>query len=140
MFHSLNEKLSYVRALIYVATLDQDHEVINEEEKAYIATIAKAYDIPEEHIESLCEDVINAKDLETILVGIDDRKHKLMLVNELIAICYADGHYLEEERVGVMKICEILGVEESKLKEIEHLMLRRIELEKEVVEVLEMEE
>ncbi len=138
MFHSLNEKVSYVKALIYLATIDQ--EGISEEEKIYIATIAKAYGIPEENIESLYDDVINTKDLETILAGIEDRKHKLMLVNELIAISYADGHYLEEEHAGVMKICEILGVEESKLNEIEHLMIRRIELEKETVKVLEMEE
>jgi len=138
MFHSLAEKMSYVKALIYVATID--HEGFKEEEKVYIEQIAKVYGIPEENIASLCDEVANAKDLESILVGIDDRKHKLMLVNELMAICYADGQYQEEEKIGMIKICKILAIEESKLKEIEDLMLRRIEFEKEARIILEMED
>lgn len=135
MFHSVEEKISYVKALIYIATVDSK---IQEEEKNYVDQIARMYGIPEDKVENLWEEVKDVNSVESVLIGIEDRRHKLMLINELVAICHADGQYSSVEKEGIRKIANHLGVEVTKLQEIEELMLNRIALEKETMKVLEM--
>lgn len=137
LFNSVEEKVSYVEALIYISTLD---EAISAEEKEYVMEIALRYGIPEEYIDSMWKNITETGDISKALQPIKERRLKLLLVNELIAICYADGRYSDKEQNGMKNICSILGVEEEKLREIEELMIENINLRMKTLKVLELGE
>lgn len=135
LLKNIKEKASYIEALIYVSTLDGS---VSREEKNYVMEIAQRYGIPVEYIDNMWKNITDAKDLNNILEPIKERKLKLLLVKELIAICHIDGKYSENEQDGMKNICSILGVEEEKLKEIEELMMDNIDLNMKTRRVLEL--
>ena len=137
MLNSLEEKINFIKALVYIATLDNG---ITGEEKEYISQITKLYGIPENRIDGIYDDIIKTKDLTSVLSLITDRKTKLLFINELIALCYADNKYSQKEREGIYTISKILKIEQPKVIAIENLMEKRIQIEKESKSVLEMED
>lgn len=129
------EKIAYLKALVYIATIDEE---ISEDEKEYLLKISNVYGLNQKQTENLIKAVINREeDLEDILSQILDRKTKLMLIYELIALCYADGKYSGAERVGIKNIAKILNIENEKIDVIEGLLNESIKLQKKINVALE---
>lgn len=133
---STEEKKSYVEALTYIATLEDG---ICEDEKAYFVDIATKYGLSQEDTESSWIEISNASDIEQILKPINRREVKLLLIYELIAMCYADGNYSAVEKEGMSKIASLLDVNSEKLRSIECCLEESIRLHNETLKVLEME-
>lgn len=133
-----NEKVSYLKALVYIATIDEELE---ENEKEYLLNISNIYGLNSTESEELINTVLNREEtLEEILSEITDRKVKLLLLYELVALCYADGSYSAKEKSGILNISNILQVEKEKIHEIQSVMMESIELQKKINIVLEREE
>lgn len=133
-----NEKVSYLKALVYIATIDEELE---ENEKEYLLNISNIYGLDSVESEQLINTVLNREEtLEEILSEITDRKVKLLLLYELVALCYADGSYSDKEKFGILNISNILQVEKEKIDEIQSVMMESIELQKKINIVLEREE
>nr|WP_253197484.1 TerB family tellurite resistance protein [Clostridium algidicarnis] len=129
------EKISYLKALVYIATIDED---LGDDEKQYLVNISNMYGLTEEQSEDLIKAVIDrTENLEEILSEITDRKTKLLLIYELIALCYADGNYSEIEKSGVINVSKILKIEEGKIKVIEDLLNESVKLQEKVNIALE---
>jgi len=129
------EKIAYLKALVYIATIDEE---LDESEKQYLQNIANMYGLKEEQSEQLIRAVIERKEsLEDILSAIEDRKTKLLLIYELIALCYADGNYSDKEKAGIIGIGNALNVEASKISEIEDLMYESVRLQEKISMALE---
>lgn len=129
------ERLSYVKALMYIALADDE---IDASEQIYLDEVGKIYSLSKEALEEI-KDCIVKKDesLESILSGIVIRQHKLSLVYNLLALCYADGHYSFIEQEGIKKICEILNIEEKRLQEFEAIMEEQVKLQERIHVLLE---
>ncbi len=50
-------------------------------------------------------------DLEDILEPLQEEKSKRIILQELINLAYADGEYSPEERAGIQKIAETMGLD-----------------------------
>ena len=75
--------------------------------------------------------------IEEILSGIANRGTKLILLYDLLAMCYANGNYSPIEKQGIRNICEIMGVEVSKLDELESEMEEQVALQAKINTLLE---
>ena len=129
------ERVAYVEALMYIATVD---ETINEEELNYFDQVGQLYCIESKELDSIKKNIINKeKSIEDILKPIKNRSTKLSLLYELVALCYVDESYDVLEKHGMKRICAILDVEEEKLQEIENVILENIELQKKIYTILE---
>lgn len=136
LFNSIEEKVAYVKALLYVASLD---EKIDDSEKEAINTIGKLYDIPEEYYSDIWNSINKNSNIKKILEPIVKRNLKLMLINDLISLCYADGEYSDKEKKGVRNISLLLDVEKSKVDEFESIMEENLILKKKLFAALELE-
>lgn len=131
------ERVAYVRALMYISTID---EKIEEEELEYLNQVGQLYGIADEELKNIKKSVLKKEEsIEQILSAITDRKVQLTLVYELLALCYADNSYDIVEKQGMRNICNILLVEDTKLVEIENAILENIELQKKISTILERE-
>lgn len=129
------ERVAYVEALMCVATLN---EKVEEKELEYFNQVGQLYGLNSDEIELIKKGIVaKEKTLEDILAPITDRKIKLALVYELLALCYVDGSYDLIEKKGMMEICNILKIEESKLHELESVILENIELQNKINTILE---
>lgn len=137
VFKSKEERIAYVKSMIYMATIDNE---ITDEEKSYVEEIAYRYGLNEEETNSIWKEIKNGMDIEEVLSQINSRPLKLMLIHELIALCYADNSYSKDENEGIEKICSILNIDSEKVQDIENLIIEQIELQKKIFKVLEMEE
>lgn len=132
---SNEERVAYFETLMCVATLN---EKVEEQELEYFNQVGQMYGLTSDEIESIKKSVLDKeKTLKEILSPITDRKVKLSLIYELLALCYVDGSYDLIEKKGMMEICNILGIEESKLHELENVILESIELQKKINTILE---
>lgn len=75
--------------------------------------------------------------IEEILSGIANRGTKLTLLYDFLAMCYANGNYSPIEKQGIRNICEIMGVEVSKLDELESEMEEQVALQAKINTLLE---
>lgn len=131
------ERVAYIKALIYISTID---EMVKEEELSYFNQVGPLYGIADEEIDGIKESLIKKdKTIEDILEPITDRRIQLTLLYELLALCYVDESYDVLEKYGMRKICEIMGIEEEKLLELESVILENIGLQKKINTVLERE-
>ena len=81
------------------------------------------YGLNEDEINSIADSVINKADtLEEILGNISTRQTKLLLVYDLLAICYADGCYSLAEKNAMRSIVNMLHIEEAKLTALEEVI------------------
>lgn len=129
------ERVAYVEALMCVATLN---EKVEEKELEYFNQVGQLYGLTPDEIEQIKKGIlVKEKTLEAILAPISDRKIKLALIYELLALCYVDGSYDLIEKKGMIEICNIMKIEESKLHEIENAILESIELQKKINTILE---
>lgn len=129
------EKNAYLKALIYIATAD---DTIDESEREKFSQLGHIYGLNEDEINSIADSVINkAETLEEILGNISTRQTKLLLVYDLLAICYADGCYSLAEKNAMRSIVNMLHIEEAKLTALEEVIEESTVLNKKLATILE---
>lgn len=129
------EKIAYLKALIYIATAD---DTIDESEREKFSQLGQIYGLNEDEINSIADSVINkAETLEEILGNISTRQTKLLLVYDLLAICYADGCYSLAEKNAMRSIVNMLHIEEEKLTALEEVIEESTILNKKLETILE---
>lgn len=129
------EKIAYLKALIYIATAD---DTIDESEREKFSQLGQIYGLNEDEINSIADSVINkAETLEEILGNISTRQTKLLLVYDLLAICYADGCYSLAEKNAMRSIVNMLHIEEEKLTALEEVIEESTVLNKKLETILE---
>lgn len=129
------EKIAYLKALIYIATAD---DAIDESEREKFSQLGQIYGLNEDEINSIADSVINkAETLEEILGNISTRQTKLLLVYDLLAICYADGCYSLAEKNAMRSIVNMLHIEEEKLTALEEVIEESTILNKKLETILE---
>ena len=129
------EKIAYLKALIYIATAD---DTIDESEREKFSQVGHIYGLNEDEINSIADSVINkAETLEEILGNISTRQTKLLLVYDLLAICYADGCYSLAEKNAMRSIVNMLHIEEAKLTALEEVIEESTVLNKKLETILE---
>ena len=129
------EKIAYLKALIYIATAD---DTIDESEREKFSQLGHIYGLNEDEINSIADSVINkAETLEEILGNISTRQTKLLLVYDLLAICYADGCYFLAEKNAMRSIVNMLHIEEAKLTALEEVIEESTVLNKKLATILE---
>lgn len=131
-----NEKNSYLQTMVFISSSDG---IISKEEISALKGMASNIGVSEEKVDQLISEVKNGKELKEILDGIQNRQAKLLLIYELITLCYADGVYSNNEKESMKNICNLLKVEHAKLFEIEDIITEYIEFQKKVNKVLEVE-
>lgn len=129
------EKIAYLKALIYIATAD---DTIDESEREKFSQLGHIYGLNEDEINSIADSVINkAETLEEISGNISTRQTKLLLVYDLLAICYADGCYSLAEKNAMRSIVNMLHIEEEKLTALEEVIEESTVLNKKLETILE---
>ena len=129
------EKIAYLKALIYIATAD---DTIDESEREKFSQLRHIYGLNEDEINSIADSVINKSEtLEEILGNISTRQTKLLLVYDLLAICYADGCYSLAEKNAMRSIVNMLHIEEEKLIALEEVIEESTVLNKKLETILE---
>lgn len=129
------EKIAYLKALIYIATAD---DTIGESEREKFSQLGHIYGLNEDEINSIADSVINKTEtLEEILGNISTRQTKLLLVYDLLAICYADGCYSLAEKNAMRSIVNMLHIEEEKLTALEEVIEESTVLNKKLETILE---
>lgn len=129
------EKVAYLKALIYIAIAD---DTIEEGERKYFKQLGTLYSLCEDDITEIEESVIERKEsIEDILKEITERSTKLILLYELLALCYADNSYTLAEKNSMKDICRMMGIEDSKLIELENVMEENLLLQKKINIILE---
>ena len=129
------EKIAYLKALIYIATAD---DTIDESEREKFSQLGHIYGLNEDEINSIADSVINkAETLEEILGNISTRQTKLLLLYDLLAICYADGWYSLAEKNAMRSIVNMLHIEEAKLTALEEVIEESTVLNKKLETILE---
>lgn len=129
------EKIAYLKALIYIATAD---DTIDESEREKFSQLGHIYGLNEDEINSIADSVINkVETLEEILGNISTRQTKLLLVYDLLAICYADGCYSLAEKNAMRSIVNMLHIEEAKLTALEEVIEESTVLNKKLETILE---
>lgn len=129
------EKTSYVKALMYIALAD---DTVEDNERFFIHQIGQIYKLEDETLARLETSILKKEEtLDEILSEIGDRKNKLMLLFDLVALCFADGNYSDIERKGMETVSNIMGIENSKLDEIESVLKDHVELQTRVNRILE---
>ena len=130
-----SEKLSYVKALVSIALTD---ETVTEEEATVLDQFGVIYGLTPEELTSLKNSVVNkTESLDELLSNLSERSTKLMLLYDLLAICYADGQYSAIERQGLKNICDTMGIERSKFEAMEGVFEEQIMLQAKIDEILE---
>ena len=129
------EKIAYLKALIYIATAD---DTIDESEREKFSQLGHIYGLNGDEINSIADSVINKSEtLEEILGNISTRQTKLLLVYDLLAICYADGCYSLAEKNAMRSIVNMLHIEEEKLIALEEVIEESTVLNKKLETILE---
>jgi len=129
------ERVTYLESLMYISTID---EKVEEKKLSYFNQVGQLYGISISEIDGIKKSLMTKrKTIEDILKPITERKIQITLIYELLSLCYVDESYDVIEKQGMMKICEIMGVEKEKLIEIENIILENIELQKKIYLVLE---
>lgn len=132
------EKIAYLKALIYIATAD---DTIDESEREKFSQLGHIYGLNEDEINSIADSVINKTEtLEEILGNISTRQTKLLLVYDLLAICYADGCYSLAEKNAMRSIVNMLHIEVEKLTALEEVIEESTVLNKKLETILENKE
>jgi uncharacterized tellurite resistance protein B-like protein len=105
---TLDERQALMSLLVSIAKADGK---LNEMEKEFLKYYAKANSINL----NLDEEI----SIDDACKLIKTQKGKIIALQEIIKIAFADGQYDENEKKGVRIIAQNFGVSESKLQEIE---------------------
>ena len=105
---TLDERQALMSLLVSIAKADGK---LNEMEKEFLKYYAKANSINL----NLDEEI----SIDDACKLIKTQKGKIIALQEIIKIAFADGQYDENEKKGVRIIAQNFGISESKLQEIE---------------------
>lgn len=112
-----NETISYLKAVIFIASVDDS---LSDKEIKCFNEVGTSYGLTANEIEdSLCCVKSSKESIESILQGLTTTETKLNLLNDLLALCYADGEYSVVEKNGMRDICLLMDIDESELATIE---------------------
>ena len=129
------QKIAYIKALIYIAKADDQVEDADHEQ---FTQLGELYGLTELEVQQIADSVIKKEEsLESILAEITDRPTKLLLLYDLLAICYADDNYSMAEKNSIRTIAGLLGIEESKLADMENVMTESVALHEKINRILE---
>lgn len=129
------QKAAYLKALIYIAAAD---DTVQDSERAQFTELGKLYGLTNQEVEEIADSVIKKEEsLESILSGITERPTKLLLLYDLLAICYADNNYSIAEKNTMKTIAALLEIEGSKLTDMENVMTESVELHEKINKILE---
>jgi len=129
------QKVAYLKALIYIAAAD---DTVQDSERAQFTELGKLYGLTNQEVQEIADSVIKKEEsLESILAGITDRSTKLLLLYDLLAICYADNNYSIAEKNTMKTIAALLEIEGSKLTDMENVMTESVELHEKINKILE---
>ena len=129
------QKIAYVKALMYITAADEN---VDETERQQFTQLGDLYGLTDSEISQIADSVIKKEEsLESILGNITDRSTQLLLMYDLMAICYADNNYSLAEKNNMRTITRIMGIEEAKLIEMESVMEESVTLHKKINSILE---
>ncbi|WP_294852337.1 TerB family tellurite resistance protein [uncultured Oscillibacter sp.] len=129
------QKIAYVKALMYIAAADEN---VDETERQQFTQLGDLYGLTDSEISQVADSVIKKEEsLESILGNITDRSTQLLLMYDLMAICYVDNNYSLAEKNNMRTITRIMGIEEAKLIEMESVMEESVTLHKKINSILE---
>lgn len=129
------EKVPYLKTLMYIALAD---DMVEESEIVYFTKMGELFGLSEKEVEELQNSVAAKQEsIADITKGITERSTKLLLLYDLLALCYVDNNYSLAEQNGMKDICALLGIENTKLEEMEAVMEENLELQKKINMVLE---
>lgn len=129
------QKVAYLKALIYIAAAD---DTVQDSERAQFTELGKLYGLTNQEVQEIADSVIKKEEsLKSILAGITDRPIKLLLLYDLLAICYADNNYSIAEKNTMKTIAALLEIEGSKLTDMENVMTESVELHERINKILE---
>lgn len=129
------QKVAYLKALIYIAAAD---DTVQDSERAQFTELGKLYGLTNQEVQEIADSVIKKEEsLESILAGITDRSTKLLLLYDLLAICYADNNYSIAEKNTMKTVAALLEIEGSKLTDMENVMTESVELHEKINKILE---
>ncbi|MDK2936552.1 MAG: hypothetical protein PWP62_1560 [Eubacteriaceae bacterium] len=129
------EKISYIQTLMYMVSADGK---ITAEETEMFYSIARNNNMSDELIEQNLKEIIDGKRISDIVIDIEQRNTKLMLLYELILICYIDRDYTEIERETVEEIAQLMKIETKKIHELESIINESQELQNKLEIALEV--
>lgn len=130
-----NQKIAYLKALFYIATAD---DKIEDAEREQLAQLGNLYGLTEIEVQQIANSIIKKEEsLESILAEITSRSTKLLLLYDLLAICYVDNQYSMAEKNSLRTIERLLGIEESKLSDMENVMAESVALHEKINKILE---
>jgi len=113
----MEQNLQYLRALMYIASVDN---TISDDELVCFTKIAMNNGLSESEVCEIKSEIeCGNGDLSIILAEISDEKTKKKLLHDLLVICLADDNYSVAEQSGMRDICCVFGVSEKKLAQLE---------------------
>ena len=111
------EKIAFLKTLFYIAVNDDE---LTEAEENYFFELGKSFDLTEEEVTEIkYEMYFHIETLEDIVSGIKSDDTKELLINELLSLCFIDNNYSEEERQGILIICELMKFDVNRFAKIE---------------------
>ena len=129
------EKIAYLKALVFIATSD---DKVDLSERKQFSQLGLIYGLTEKEVSQIADSVIKREEsLDDILSAITERSTKLLLMYDLLAICYADNKYSLAEKNAMRTVTNILGIESDKLTAMEDAMLESVALNKKINTILE---
>lgn len=129
------EKIPYIKTLMYIALAD---DTIDESEMQYFEQIAHIYGLDNDELNAIKDSIVQRNEkIEDIVAGITERETKLTLLYELLALCYVDDNYSIVEKQGMKRICQLMGIETTKLEELESVMAESKLLQEKINNILE---
>ena len=129
------EKIAYVKALVFIATSD---DTVDQSEREQFSQLGSLYGLTEDEVSQIADSVIKKEEsLDTVLSAITERPTKLLLMYDLLAICYADNCYSLAEKNTMRTITNTLGIEVDKLIAMEDAMQESVALNEKINTILE---
>lgn len=126
-------RIAYLKAFTRLACADSSFD---ENEKRFIANLAKTYQISENRI----EEVMHCSDDDAIIAElgkIKSRRVALELIKELCILAHADDVLTDEETLFIGRVGQAMNVELDKIEQISNWVIDKIILAEEAKIIFE---
>ncbi len=133
---SINEKLIFVKLIVKLISGDGK---ISDDERAFVKVLSKQYRISSDYSDEINRHYSEEELLEQVSV-IKDRRKSLYLIKELLSVANADEELEDREIDFIIKVSNVLDVEDEKVAEINQLVLDRLAWIDEYRTVMEFED
>lgn len=133
---SINEKLIFVKLIVKLISGDGK---ISDDERAFVKVLSKQYRISSDYSDEINRHYSEEELLKQVSV-IKDRRKSLYLIKELLSVANADEELEDREIDFIIKVSNVLDVEDEKVAEINQLVLDRLAWIDEYRTVMEFED